>query len=120
MTGAIGLMGKRAPKSDTVHHKSETLAWLVYRRFPGINLNVAQPAASAENEERNGRTAAEAEVVTVFAIVCAYSLPTLSAVFRCIHRASVEKLAMRGKRKGYSRPRPRPAGYDRRDGKSSG
>jgi len=42
--------GKESTKSDIMHHKSEALAWLVYRRFPGINLIVAQPAASAENE----------------------------------------------------------------------
>ena len=45
-----GSHGKESTKSDNMHHKSEALAWLVYRRFPGINLNVAQPAASAENE----------------------------------------------------------------------
>jgi hypothetical protein len=45
-----GSHGKQSTKSDNMHRKSEALAWLVYRRFPGINLNVAQPAASAENE----------------------------------------------------------------------
>ena len=42
--------GKENTRSDNTHSKSEALAWLVYRRFPGINLNVAQPGASAENE----------------------------------------------------------------------
>jgi hypothetical protein len=45
-----GSHGKESTKSDIVHRKSEALAWLVYRRFPGINLNAAQPAASASRE----------------------------------------------------------------------
>jgi hypothetical protein len=50
MTGAIGLMGKSVAKSDDVHRKSEGIGLvgiIVYRRFPGVNLNVAQPATSA-------------------------------------------------------------------------
>lgn len=43
--------GKESTKSEVMHHKSEALAWLVYRRFPGINLNVAQPGQRQVSRE---------------------------------------------------------------------
>jgi hypothetical protein len=46
--------GKESTKSDVMHRKSEALAWLVYRRFPGINLNVAQPGSVRSAENENG------------------------------------------------------------------
>ena len=40
--------GKESTMSDNVLHKSEALAWLVYRRFPGIDSHVAQPEHSRQ------------------------------------------------------------------------
>lgn len=55
MTGAIGLMGKRVLRAISCITKvRHWLGWYI-GGSQGINLNVAQPAASVENEKRNKR-----------------------------------------------------------------
>lgn len=88
-----GSHGKESTKSDVVHHKCEALAWLVYRRFPGINLNIAQPATySVIREMKNGTVSDGGRRTAAFAIVCACTLPwyrtqiRLSASIHCTHR----------------------------------